>query len=95
MKHLAALLLLTVSLALSQGQDSPRHYLGVTRTLTEATALPEEIARQHLHSVAQELSLTASDLDSVYVAEQYRSERSGVIPSTLGRGRCAERRVGG
>ncbi len=43
-----------------------------------SSALPEEIARQHLRSVAADLSLTVSDLDSVYVAKQYRTEHNGV-----------------
>ncbi len=40
--------------------------------------MPEEIARQHLRSVAADLSLTVSDLDSLYVAKQYRTEHNGV-----------------
>jgi hypothetical protein len=79
MRHVTAILLLAVFPALGQRTDSPRHYLGVTEPLTNASsALPEDIARQHLRSLAPELSLTPADLESVYTAKQYRTGHNGV-----------------
>ena len=79
MKRLAALVLFTAAAGLGQVPDSPRHYLGVAKPLTEASATrPEEIGRQYLRSIATELALTAADLDSVYVAKQYRTAHNGV-----------------
>src|SRR5579872_5797951 len=79
MRPLTAVLLLTAIPALSQQYAAPRHYLGVSEPLTGANpGLPEQIAREHLRSIAPDLSLSESDLASVYVAKQYRTEHNGV-----------------
>jgi hypothetical protein len=72
----AVFILFTIPLL---GQETPRHYLGTAAALTpSSSAAPEDIARAHLRSHAAELSLTSSDLDSVYIAKQYRSSNNGV-----------------
>jgi hypothetical protein len=79
MQRLIALFLLTTAFALGQRPDRPRHYVGVVKPLTDpGFGQPEEIGRRYLHSIAPELSLTAADLDSLYVAKQYRTEHNGV-----------------
>ena len=84
MRHLSAVLILTAFSALGQHTDSARHYLGVKDPLTSAKSdLPENVARQHLRSVAHDLSLTATDLESVYVTKQYTTAHNGVTHIVL------------
>jgi hypothetical protein len=79
MRHILPLLLLTGFVATAQQTNAPRHYMRVAGPLTAASsALPEEIARQYLRSVAQDLSLTSQDLNSIYVAKEYRTAQNGV-----------------
>jgi hypothetical protein len=74
---------LSLSLLLSAlaifGQEAPRHILGLAPSLAPVnSALPEDIAMAHLRGLATELSLSPSDLESIYIAKQYRSSNNGV-----------------
>ncbi|HLJ48384.1 MAG TPA: M36 family metallopeptidase [Bryobacteraceae bacterium] len=79
MKHLGAVVLFSAFSLLGQQYDAPHHFLGTALPLTTpTTAYPEQAARQHLRSVAQELSLSPEDLASVYLAKQYGTAHNGV-----------------
>ena len=63
----------------AQDPEAPRHLLGIHGPLTDSSSAPaENIAREYLASLASDLSLTRKDLESVYVAKQYRTEHNGV-----------------
>lgn len=79
MRTLTAIVMLGAVSAAGQQYDVSRHYIGTMHPLTEASpAPPEQIARQHLLSLAQELFLNRQDLEGIYLAKQYRSSHNGV-----------------
>lgn len=77
MKRFALFFSLSIGLY-AQSTDAPLHVFRYSEPLTAASgAPPAEIAHSYLRSIAPELGLSAQDLDTVYIARQYKSSHNG------------------
>lgn len=67
------------ALVLAQKPQGPAHVFSYAEPLTAArSGAPKEIALDHLRSVAGNYGLNAKDLDTLYVAREYKSNHNGV-----------------
>ena len=72
------ILLIVLLSTATYAQQVPRHFLGDPAQIPSPGTAPDQIARTHLRSIANDLGLSAADLDAVYVAKQYRTSYNGV-----------------